>query len=321
MGVGRQGGLRRGLDLRPHPVGRDAGRAVARGGAGIGRRGRGDAAHPPGHARRDPELPPPGHAGPGGHRPRRRERRPPRPRGGSGERRVRRLGPRSGALDAGGAPGALRGVPAGAARHHRRGADRPHDHADGALRGRRGAQHAGHAAAPPAPDRRRRRAEGAAAGRRPRAPLGDHRSHRTRRAHAGGLPGGRAAAAPGPPGGLPVGGPGAGEHRQGAAVDPDRARCSTRRPSSTNWSPPTSSWASTNSCSTTQRRPARTVAVSRSSSGSPSVTPRAEAVHLRRTGGTTRPGTRPGTRPVAPAGASYAGRVPEPAPPRSSSVP
>ncbi len=134
-----------GVDLRPHPLGRHARRAVARRRARARRGGRGDAAHPAGHARGHAQLPPPRHAGPRSDHARRPQRRPPRPRAGAGQRGLRRGGPRAGAVAAGGTAGPLRGLPRGAAADPRRGAVVAHDHPDRALRGRGGAEHAGHA--------------------------------------------------------------------------------------------------------------------------------------------------------------------------------
>ena len=64
VGVGGPRRVPHGMDLRPHPLGRDAGRALARGGARAGGRRRGDRAHTAGHAGRHAELPSSGHARP-----------------------------------------------------------------------------------------------------------------------------------------------------------------------------------------------------------------------------------------------------------------
>ena len=177
---------------------------------------------------------------------------------GPGSRRPRRHRARAGALDTGGAPGPLRGVPPGAAAHRRRRAGTRTSVDDDALHRRRGAQHARRRAAAPAPDHRRGRSQGPAARRPARAELGHRRPHRG----AGrGTPETvfEAIRANSPSSTRPAAPP-AGIHRASAGSCCGRRpnRSSLRSTSSTSWSGRAPSSASTSSSSTTPPRRGRT---------------------------------------------------------------
>ena len=242
-------GFAHGVDLRPHPLGRHAGGPVARGSAGAGGRRRGDRARPAGHARRHPELPPPGDAGPRGAGPRRRERAV---ASTSGWVRAARGSTRP-------LSGRSRGRRRNGWRVSRSSCEVLRPILDGEPTARTSVRTAHYAAdeAPSTPG-----SAAAAPSPSPSPPEGP-KGMRLAALH------GRHWVTIGPTGtdsarrdamleavrrqvplledACRVGGPGPVEHRQGPAVDADRAACSSRRTSSTSWSPPTSSWASTSS--------------------------------------------------------------------------
>ncbi len=153
VGVGRPRRVPHGLDLRPHPLGRHARRALARRGARAGRRGRRHRAGPSRHARRDAELPPSRHAGPRRPRARRPEQRPPRPRARA--RAARDPTPRRSARSRGHAAERLARFEEflAGARSRSSTASPPTRTSldDGALHRGRGAQHAGSACSSPLP--------------------------------------------------------------------------------------------------------------------------------------------------------------------------
>ena len=230
MGMGGPLRFPCGMDLRPHSLGRDAGRTLARLGTRPRRRGSSDGTCAARHPCRHAELPPPRDTRPRRPRVGRPEWRPARPRARPGQRGPGCDGARARTVDTRRSPGPLRGVPPGAPADRGRRARGTHVHGDRPLHRRRSTQHTWRAAAAPPAHHRRRRGQGPRPCRHPREQLGHGRTHRARPGHARDHAGSGAPAAPPLRTRVRRRRPGLLEHRQSALVDPDRTRHHLARP-------------------------------------------------------------------------------------------